>query len=201
MSGNLIHVIDDEAFWGLNNLSSLTLSHCGLNEVPPLGPVKSNLEILRLPSNCLIVIPGDNFYGFARLRFVSLDFHKILVVPNVTPLKATLHLLELDGNQIASFEPFLSNTTFPILRHLTVISNNITYLSRDMLSCWPILVRLYLVNNLLKSLEDLSGVIRVPSASLMVKYSSYLIRYHDICNNNPTSNYMLHSIGESFSCN
>ena len=139
---------------------------------PPLGPVKGNLEILSLPSNCLIVIPADYFCGFARLRFVSLDFTKILIVQNVTPLKATLHLLELDGNQIPSFKPFLTNTTFTILRHLTVTSNNMTYLSRDMLSCWPILIRLYLVNNLLKSLEDWSGVIRVPSASFMVKYSS-----------------------------
>ena len=175
MSGNTIHAINDYAFAGLNKLTSLTLNYCGLNYVPPLGPVKGNLEILHLSFNSLIVIPADYFCGFARLRFVSLDYNKLLAVPNITPLKATL--LELDGNQILSFGPFLTNTTFPRLRHLSVISNKITYLSRGMISCWPKLIRLYLSKNLLKSLEDLSGVTRVPSASLMVKYICYLMRY------------------------
>ena len=142
--------------------------------MPPLGLVKGNLRVLHLPSNCLIFIPTDYFCGFTHLRAISLDYNKLLALPNVTPLKATLGHLELDGNEIPSFEPFLLRVTFPLMRQLSLKSNNITYLSRDMISRWPKLIILYLQKNLLKSLEDLSGLIRLPSAPLTVWYFSYL---------------------------
>ena len=175
LSGNTIQVIEDDAFIGLKSLTSLILSYCGLDKMPPLGPVKDNLKILRLSSNSLFAIPADYFCGFTRLWSVSLDFNKLLVVPNITPLKRKLVLLELDRNQITSLEPFLTNTIFPTMRQLSVTYNKITYLSRDMIICWPKLISLHLTKNLLKSLEDLSGEIRVPSASLKVRYRCYLI--------------------------
>ena len=144
--------------------------------MPPLGPVKDSLKILRLSSNSLFAIPADYFRGFTRLWSVSLESNKLLVVPNITPLKRNLVLLDLDSNRITSFEPFLTNTIFPTMRQLSVTHNEITYLSRDMIMCWPKLISLHLAKNLLKSLDDLSGVIRVPSASLKVRYSSYLMR-------------------------
>ena len=173
----MIHVIEDDACVGLNNLTSLTLAHCGLNEAPPLHPVKDNLEILSLSYNCLIVIPANYFCGFTRLLSISFDRNKLLAIPNITPLKAKLVYLELGGNRITSFKPFLTNTTYPAMRQLGVTDNKIKYLSRNMISCWPKLISLQLRKNLLKSLEDLSGVIRVHSVSLTVWYSSYLMRY------------------------
>ena len=175
--GNTIHVIEDDAFVGLNTLTFLTLAHCGLNEAPPLDPVKDNLELLRLSSNCLVVIPADYFCGFTRLQSISFDYNKLLAVPNITPLKAKLVHLELGGNQITSFKPFLTSTIYPAMRQLGVTDNKIKYLSRNMISCWPKLISLQLSNNLLKSLEDLSGVIRVRSLSLEVWYSNYLMKY------------------------
>ena len=169
MFGNTIHVIEDDAFVGLNHLSSLTLNYCGLKEVPPLGPVKGNLKILHMSFNCLIAIPEDFFCGFTRLRSISLDSNKLLAVPNITPLKSRLTHLEFGGNQIPSFEPFLMHTAFPTMHQLSVHNNKITYLSRDMISWWPKLIFLHLRNNLLKSLEDLSGLIRVQPVSLMVR--------------------------------
>ena len=160
MYGNKIHVIEEDAFVGLKNLITLALSDCGLNEMPPLGPVKGNLENLRLSSNCLIVIPPDYFCGFTRLKTISLDNNKFLAVPNITPLIAQLSNPEFGRNNISSFEPFLMRTTFPIMLQLIVNNNKIKYLSRDMISYYPELVILNLRKNLLKSLEDLSGLIR-----------------------------------------
>ena len=162
-------MIEDDAFLGLNHLSSLTLNYCGLKEVPPLGPVRGNLKILHLSSNCLIVIPEDYFCGFTRLQSISLDSNKLLAVTNITPIKSKLTHLELDGNQIPSFDPFLMHTTFPTMRQLNVHNDKITYLSRDMISWWPKLMILHLRNNLLKSLENLSGLIRAQPASLMIR--------------------------------
>ena len=141
--------------------------------MPPLGPVKGNLESLRLSSNCLIAIPTDYFCGFTRLKTISLDNNKFIAIPNVTPLVAQLSHLDLDGNNIPSFEPFMSRTTFPMMLQLIINNNEIKYLSRGMISYWPQLVFLNLRNNLLKTIEDLSGLIRVPSASLKVGYCSY----------------------------
>ena len=165
--GDTIHVIEDDAFVGLKQLVSLDLSFCGLNKVPPLGPIKSNLERLLLSSNCLIDIPGDYFCGFTHLMSIRLEYHKF-AISNITPLQATLAVLDLSENQIPSFEPFLTSTTFSALRILGVSKNTIRVLSRDMISCWPKLKSLHLRNNLLKNLEDLSGVIRVSSPKLTV---------------------------------
>ena len=150
---------------------TLGLSDCGLTKMPPLYSVKNNLRTLYLSSNCLISIPADYFCGFTHLMTISLDYNKFLAVPNISPLKATLVHLELSGNQIPSVEPFLTFTTFPLMRELGVNNNEIKYLSRDMISYWPKLTMLHLRNNLLKSLEDLSQLIRAPSASLTVWYS------------------------------
>ena len=177
MYGNKIHVIEEDAFVGLKDLITLALSDCGLNEMYPLGPVKGNLKNLRLSSNCLIVIPTDYFCGFIRLRTISLENNKFLAVPNVTPLVTQLYKIELGRNNIPSFEPCLTHTTFPRMLQLKVNNNEIECLSRDMIRHCPELVRLNLRNNLLKTMEDLSGLIRGPSASLTVRYCSYHMLY------------------------
>ena len=173
LSGNTIHVIEDDAFVGLNNLITLALSYCGFNAMPSLAPVKDNSEILRLSYNYLIVIPEDYFLGFIRLMTISLDHNKLMAVPNITPLMAQLIFIQLDKNGVASFEPFLTCTTLPTMHQLNVNNNKITYLSRDIFGYWPELMILHLKNNLLKRLEDLSGLIRDPSASLTVRYCGY----------------------------
>ena len=132
MYGSTIHVIEDDAFVGLDNLNILSLSYCGLNEMPPLVPVNGNLDILRLSYNCLIVIPADYFCGFTSLMTISLDYNKLLAVTNITPLMAQLTHLGLGGNKVPSFEPFLMRTTLPTMRQLIVDNNKIKYLSRDM---------------------------------------------------------------------
>ena len=149
----------------------LVLNRCGLNRMPPLCPIKDTLVTLHLTHNCLIDIPGNYFSGFTHLRSINLVNNKLLAVPNITLLKATLASLYLSANQIPSFEPFLTSTTFPLLRVLGVDKNMIKYLSRDMIGCWPNLWTLCLRNNLLKKLEDLSGVIRASSPTLTVLYS------------------------------
>ena len=166
MFGETIHIIEDDAFVGLNNLVSLDLSFCGLNKIPPLVPVKGNLENLLLSFNCLVDIPGNYFFGFSRLMSIRLDYNKLLAIPNITPIRATLAVLELSGNQISSLKPVLTSTTFPALRILAVGKNTIRYLSRDMISCWPKLMSLRLRSNLLPNLEDLSGMIREYSAKM-----------------------------------
>ena len=156
---------------------TLGWSDCGLTKMPPLDTTKNNLITLYLSSNCLIAIPPDYFCGFTRLMTIRLDYNKLLAVPNITPLKATLFHLELSGNQIQSFGPFLTSTTFPPMRQLSVNNNKIKYLSRDMISPWPKLIMLHLRNNLLKSLEDLSGLIRAPLTSLTVWYNRCHMTY------------------------
>ena len=110
--------------------------------MPPLRPLKGKLATLHLSSNCLKAIPEDYFCGFIRLSSIYLDYNKLLAVPDITSLKATLAYLELGGNRITSFEPFLTNTTFPTLRFLIAYNNRITYLTRDMIRCWPKLINL-----------------------------------------------------------
>ena len=145
--------------------------------MPPLRPLKGNLATLHLSSNCLKAIPEDYFCGFIRLSSIYFDYNKLLAVPNITPLKATLAYLKLGGNRITSFEPFLTNTTFPTLRFLIAYNNRITYLTRDMIRCWPKLINLNLRNNLLKNLEDLSLMIHEAPLPLTVRLNSYPIRY------------------------
>ena len=128
--------------------------------MPPLNPVKSTLETLRLGQNHLANVSADYFHDFITLRSIILSNNNFIEIPNIIPLTATLHYFNMGSNKVQSFAPFLSNTTFTEVLTLYMSSNKIRYLSRDMLRCWPKLLILYLSNNLLKSLEDLSGVIR-----------------------------------------
>ena len=146
--------------------------------MPPLRPLKGNLTALHLSSNYLKAIPADYFCGFIRLSSTYLDYNKLLAVPNITPLKATLAHLELGRNPITSFEPFLTNTIFPILRFLIAYNNRITYLTRDMIRYWPKLINSNLRNSLLKNFENLSLMIHEAPLSLTVRLNSYPSREH-----------------------
>ena len=168
--GDTIHVIEDDALFGLYNLTSLELNNCGLNNMPPLHAVKSNIEILRLAWNILVNVSVDYFHGFCRLHTINLNQNKILALPNIIPLRATLKCIDFTENNIESFEPFSTNTTFPALSTLIVSYNYIGYLSSYMISCWPRLRSLDLRENLLNTLEDMSGVVR--AIPLMVLYPS-----------------------------
>ena len=170
--GDTIHIFEDDAFVGLNHLTFLDLSNCGLNKAPPLGPIKGNLANLHLSYNCFVDIAGDYFNAFTRLRSISLDHNKLLSVPNITPLTTTLTFLDLGGKEISAFEPFLTSTTLPTLRQLVVDDYNITYLGRDMIRCWSKLMTLKLRRNFLRNLGDLSEMIRESSPSLMVLYNT-----------------------------
>ena len=67
----------------------------------------------------------------------------------------------MSRNKVQSFEPSLTNVTFTEVLILHIAYNKIRFLGRDMIRYWPKLLILYLNNNLLKSLEDFSDVIRL----------------------------------------
>ena len=159
--GKPIYVIEEDAFVGMHSLITLDLTYCQLKTMPPLNPLKGTLETLNLDQNDLVNVSSDYFHDFFTLKSVTLSYNNFIEVPNTLPLNTTLQYLYMSRNKVQSFEPSLTNVTFTEVLILHMAYNEIRYLSRDMVRCWPKLLILYLNNNLLKSLEDLSGVIRL----------------------------------------
>ena len=129
--------------------------------MPPLNPVNGTLETLNLGQNDLVNVSSDYFHDFITLKSVTLSNNNFIEVQNIRPLRTTLQYLYMSRNKVQSFEPFLTNITFTEVLILHMAYNKIRFLGRDMIRYWPKLLILYLNNNLLKSLEDLSGVIRL----------------------------------------
>ncbi len=102
-----IHSINDTSFTGLNNLTSLVLSHNPVN-ASVLATVfdgfseESPLAYLDLHSNFLPHISEDLLHSFSKLQILDLSNCSIeLIDADLFPFPLSLHTLELQDNRIA----------------------------------------------------------------------------------------------------
>ena len=148
------------AFNGLQHLRSLTLSNCGIQNMPPLDPTKHNLELLDLVNNDLVFIAQNFFSGFHHLKVLDLSENGLSRIPDITPLTDTLKRFSIRNNLVLSLETFLSAVMYKFLTRLDFSVNKIGELTPGMISQWPELRYLDIECNFVQTLEDLSGLTR-----------------------------------------
>ena len=113
------------AFNGLQRLRSLTLSNCGIQNMPPLDPTKHNLELLDLVNNDLVFIERNYFSGFHHLKTLDLSGNCLSRIPDITPLTDTLKRFSIRNNLVLSLETFLSAVMYKFLTRLDFSVNKI----------------------------------------------------------------------------
>ena len=132
-----IYHIEEMAFAGVHYLRTMRLQHLGLKSMPPITPVKSNLEELILKCNNISFVPSNYFLGFKKLKILSLRDNTLHSVPDVTLLHHTILELHLNSNNIHSLLGALNGTIYPLLRQLSLGGNVISSVDTAMLSLWP----------------------------------------------------------------
>ena len=151
-------------------MKTLRLKCCSIKQMPPLDPVKGNLEVLRLRYNSLTFIPWDYFQGFTRLKEVDLTSNEIYTLLGLNQIAETLAILAIENNQLTSVGLSSMNVTFSRLYRLNVGKNNITTLSWEILRHFRWLYFFYVNENLLETVDDLSGVMHGRKTSVSLKY-------------------------------
>ena len=89
---------------GLVHLSSLTLSHCGLAEVPALDGC-ANIVALDVSHNALSA-PPSCAWSLPHLRIVDLSHNRLVTLgapPDTSPALASLHYVDLSHNRLGEF--------------------------------------------------------------------------------------------------
>ena len=129
--------MDEKTFSGIYELRVLRLAKNGLENMPPLSPVKSTLRELYLEYNRISQVPQDYFNDFPCLNTVSLGLNVLHQIPNFTPLQFSLTKIHLAMNIIDTIEGVLTDITFPLLKHIYLSGNKISIFDFYMLSSWP----------------------------------------------------------------
>ena len=120
--------------------------------MPPLDPIKRDLQQLNLQNNKISCVPRDYFDGFTSLKRVHLSSNLLVDFPCMTPLVSTLEQLATDANKIEMIPPNFYNTSYVRLQYLDLRSNAISIFDYGSIHAWPALRSLRLKNNRITSL-------------------------------------------------
>ena len=164
-----ITYIDNMAFAGNWTLESIMIVYAGLTDMPPLGPVKRNIQFLYLFENNISFISSLYFKGFDFLQQLDLHRNSLQIFPDVTSLSFTLVLLDLDYNRIKSIPHKFFMTKFLRLEKLYLQSNKIPSFDYDSIAPWLKLNYIDLGMNDITTLPDIQDEYNNCSTILRIK--------------------------------
>nr|AIO08167.1 variable lymphocyte receptor C [Petromyzon marinus] len=124
---NQLASIDEKAFWGLSNLTYLTITNNPQLQSLPVGVFDQlkNLNELRLSSNQLKSLPPRVFDSLTKLTYLSLNNNQLQSIPaGVFDKLTNLDRLELSTNQLQS----VPDGAFDKLTNLQTLSLQINQL-------------------------------------------------------------------------
>ena len=127
------------AFAAIPNVSSIGLSYTGLVNMPPLTPLKRNLENLFLGFNSIAFVPQSYFLGFKKLGVLDMRHNILHVIPDISPLRNTLQMICLTKNKLRSMSDGFTLVVFLELGAIHLEDNIIQEFDSSMLPFWPIL--------------------------------------------------------------
>ena len=177
-----LEYIDNMAFRGNWNLESIAIAHTRLTTMPPLNPVKRNLQYLFLFHNSISFVPSLYFKGFYSLKHLDLRSNSLQIFPDVTSLSCTLVQLAFSYNCIETIPHTFYMTKFSHLEKLLLYSNHIPTFDYGTISSWPNLNHLDLAKNDITNLPDIQNQYNNCSTILRTKCSVLLYKNPINCN-------------------
>ena len=144
--------MDDNAFWGLGNLSEIRIFDSDLRNPPSLQYACNVLTSVSVTKADLRTIPTHYFQHCQQLHTIDFSKTHLRSFPNISPIAHSIRLVYLSSNLIESvyFDP---NVYFERLKLLKLNHNRIHALSFDVVMM-PNLQYLLLKNNRLSWFLD-----------------------------------------------
>lgn len=133
LSRNRISIIENEAFFSLNNLEHLDLSHNNLNNLPANTFQKNTkLRVLNLSYNKLKLLYKDTFSRLLILEELSLNSNELFAFPNdLIANNQQLITVNLSKNKISHLDKSLL-ANLKQVRFLNLHSNLLKYISQHL---------------------------------------------------------------------
>ena len=122
--------MDDNAFWGLGNLSQIHILDSDLKYPPSLQSACNVLKLVAVTNADLRTIPADYFQHCQKLHTIDFTNTRLRSFPNISSIAHSIRLVYLSSNLIRSlyFDP---NMYFERLKLLKLNHNRIYALSFD----------------------------------------------------------------------
>ena len=154
-NGNIEHV-EKGAFWCLEKLRHLLMTHNKLKAMPELCALKKSLILLRLGDNSISSPKKNYFRCFKRLRYLRLSFNRFQGIGSVMGLDRQLSVLNVQMNEIRSLDEMFMAKKRPIYRIKLFFArgNQITHFKTSFFSQMTCLKRLDLRENRLTHIGD-----------------------------------------------
>ena len=131
----------DDLYAALPSLSSLTILHTGLQQLPPITPKLTNLYL----KDCnLTHFPEDYFLG-SMLTIIYITNNRLIEVPNLRSIQATITFIDLSNNFIEDTKMLKGH--FKALTRLLLSNNLIRSFAMPLAHFWPKLHYISLGNN------------------------------------------------------
>ena len=138
--------------------------------LPDLTPIKHSLEAFKLQSCNISYLPYNIFIGFEKLETVQLTGCDLTQVPDLSSLTHSLKEINLSDNRLKALGSLYSHK-FKIIRDMDLSLNhlqNFTILCHEIIEKWPLMRRLNLNSNKLKSIPDLSCLKEVETGRVRI---------------------------------
>ena len=123
VQNNIIHAMNINALYGLNNLGNLRLDRCLLHRMPYIADVKDTLHTLMVTRNLITHIPDGYFDDMPQIAMLDLANNQLAHFPNVSSVHRTLRTLSLHSNHIPQIPKFVMTTVFIVLEYLRASDN------------------------------------------------------------------------------
>ena len=131
----------DGLYAALPQLTSLTVLHTELRQLPPITPELSNLCL----RDCNLTYLPDDYFSGSILTAIEITINGLTEVPNLRSIQDTITFIDLSDNLIADTKMLKGH--FKALTTLHLSNNLIQSFMMPLPSSWPKLKHISLTNN------------------------------------------------------
>ncbi len=163
ITSNKLTDIPGEHLFNLSSLNVIKVSKNELTLFPDLSQLglNNNLQFIHIDNNHLVEIETYKIQLLTDLKTLHVQVNNLTYVPNLFASNNTLENINIGSNRLTNLDGFLFQDTISTWVALKVILanyNQIVDISSDTLKQFSILQILYVKNNQLTELPDLSQV-------------------------------------------
>ena len=150
--------IEDGAFCGLHEMSTLNLDHNKLTSLPEMCALKCCLIALHITNNNISGLRKDFLKGFEKLETLNLNYNNLLVLPDLHWIQHSMYVMSASWNKIQSLSAFDTSSIYQRLTDIDLSHNAIRTFNISLLRYTPKLSHFDLSGNKLNHIDDFRGL-------------------------------------------